>query len=54
MAAMAGRPAAQAEAGSGAVSNTEYLVGIPNLGDCLEDAAAQLGMSIAEYELNRL
>ena len=32
----------------------EYLVGTPNLGDCLEDGAAQLGISIEDYELNRL
>jgi hypothetical protein len=31
-----------------------YLVGIPNLGDCLEEGAAQLGFSIEDYELNRL
>jgi hypothetical protein len=34
--------------------SAEYLVGTPNLGDCLEDGAAQLGISIEEYELNRL
>ena len=34
--------------------SAEYLVGIPNLGDCLEEAAAQLGISIEDYELNRL
>jgi hypothetical protein len=31
-----------------------YLVGIPNLGDCLEEGASQLGLSIEDYELNRL
>ena len=34
--------------------SAEYLVGIPNLGDCLEEGAAQLGISIEDYELNRL
>jgi hypothetical protein len=34
--------------------SAQYLVGIPNLGDCLEEGAAQLGISIEDYELNRL
>jgi hypothetical protein len=32
----------------------EYLAGIPNLGDCLEEGAEQLGLSIEDYEVNRL
>lgn len=32
----------------------EYLVGIPLLGDYLEEALSQLGHSCEEYEMNRL
>ncbi len=32
----------------------EYLLGIPKLGDYLENAMAQMGYSFEEYELNRL
>lgn len=34
--------------------SAEYLIGIPNLGDCLEEGAAQLGYSCEEFEINRL
>jgi hypothetical protein len=34
--------------------SAEYLVGIPNLGDCLEDGLSQLGLSIEDYEIGRL
>jgi hypothetical protein len=34
--------------------SAEYLVGTPNLGDCLEEGAAQLGFSFEDYELNQL
>lgn len=34
--------------------SADYLIGIPNLGDCLEEGAAQLGYSCEEFEINRL
>ncbi|MBF5093869.1 DUF3775 domain-containing protein [Azospirillum sp. INR13] len=34
--------------------SAEYLIGIPNLGDCLEEGAAQLGYSCEEFEIGRL
>lgn len=34
--------------------SADYLIGIPNLGDCLEEGAAQLGFSCEEFEINRL
>jgi hypothetical protein len=33
---------------------TDYLVGTPLLGDFLEEGLAQLGYSIADYEIGRL
>jgi hypothetical protein len=32
----------------------DYLIGTPLLGDYLEEALSQFGLSIAEYEMNRL
>lgn len=34
--------------------SADYLIGIPNLGDCLEEGAAQLGYSCEEFEIDRL
>ncbi|CAO3425283.1 DUF3775 domain-containing protein [Azospirillum endophyticum] len=34
--------------------SADYLTGIPNLGDCLEEGAVQLGYSCEEFEIDRL
>ena len=34
--------------------SAEYLMGIPTLGDLLEEGLSQLGYSCEEYEINRL
>ena len=34
--------------------SAEYLMGIPNLGDFLEEGLSLLGYSCEEYEINRL
>ncbi len=31
-----------------------YLIGTPKLGDFIEEGLAQLGVSLDEYEVNRL
>ena len=33
---------------------SRYLMGIPNLGDCLEEGLAELGHSVEDYGLGRL
>jgi hypothetical protein len=34
--------------------SAKYLMGIPNLGDCLEEGLAELGHSVGEFGLGRL
>jgi hypothetical protein len=34
--------------------SSKYLMGIPNLGDCLEEGLAELGHSVGEYGMGRL
>ena len=34
--------------------SSKYLMGIPNLGDCLEEGLAELGHSVEDYGMGRL
>lgn len=48
-------PAVRAEAASEHNERTaEYLIGIPLLGDFLEEGLSMLGYSCEEFEINRL
>jgi hypothetical protein len=48
-------PAMREEAGSAHNNRTaRYLLGMPTLGDVLEEGLSMLGYSCAEYEIGRL